>query len=121
MFEPDFSIIENNIRNKSVGLLTIGAMEQLGTDYRKFLSFMLKVDFKIFIHFETTYEDYDSSSFFDYLPLKYIEKRNWLRGYFNELLELQRMSQIQILEHRKTFGSFFHDGYTVTVWRKSNV
>ncbi len=77
--------------------------------------------FKTIIHFETNYELYDKNSLFDNLVIHYIEKRNWLKGYFAALKVLEKNGKIRILDERKTFGSFFHDGYTVTVWEKLNV
>jgi hypothetical protein len=117
MFEPDYGVTEA-MRDKTVGVFTIGAMEQLGVNYKKFLNFMLDSNASIVVHLETTYEDYDPGSLFDFLPIKYIEKRNWLRGYFRDLRLLEDIGKLKIVECRKTFGSFFHDGYTVTAWRK---
>jgi hypothetical protein len=118
MFDPDKSMIEHIARQPSA-LLTIGAMEQLGTNFQSILDFTLESNFDIIVHFETIYEDYNPNTLFDYLPIKYIEKRNWLRGYYTKLYRLAQESKIIILEHTKTFGSFFHDGYTVTVWKKN--
>lgn len=53
--------------------------------------------------------------------MKYIVKRNWLRGYFSALRDLEKVGKIKIIQKRKTFGSFFHDGYTVTVWENLSV
>jgi len=120
MFEPiafDEIITKSDVR---VGLLSIGAFEQLGTNYQKMLDWCLTPrQVEVVCHIETNFELYDSSCLFDFLPIRYIEKRNWLRGYFRELSELSNFGSIKILERVKTFGSFFHDGYTVTIWSRN--
>ena len=73
------------------------------------------------MHIETNYELYDENNFLDYLSKKYIVKRNWLRGYFSALRDLEKEGKIKIIQERKTFGTFFYDGYTVTVWENLNV
>ena len=44
-------------------------------------------------------------------------ERDWSRGYFAKLEGLQKSGEIEILEQGRTFGSFYHEGYTMTVWR----
>jgi hypothetical protein len=117
MFNPDTRVLNTILPNSS--LLTIGAMEQLGTNFYPFLDFILKSNFKRIVHVETSYEYYDRNLLFDFLAMKYIEKRGWLIGYFSELTRLQEKGVIRIIDQRKTFGSFFHDGYSITVWEKN--
>ena len=101
------------------GAFTMGAMEQLGQDYRPFLDYLLNSNVRRVIHFETAYELYRLGNMWDLFARAYLEKRNWLRGYFATLAELETTGHIRILHQGKTFGSFFHDGYTVTVWEKA--
>ena len=118
MFQP--TPLDKLISNKEmrVGLLSIGALEQLGMNYQAILDWCLSArQTEVVCHMETNFELYDTSSLFGFLPMKYIEKRNWLRGYFRELNERSKLGTVQILEQTKTFGSFFHDGYAVTVWK----
>lgn len=98
-------------------LLTVGTVEQLGTNYQRFLNLVRDSGFGIVVHIETTYELYDPMNLVDYLSMRYLEKRNWSRGYFAELAALEREGALEILEQGRTFGSFFHEGYTLTVWR----
>jgi hypothetical protein len=114
LFQPDNQLSEKILENS--GLFTIGTMEQLGQNYRPILDFILASNFKRIVHIETNYELYDENNFLDFLSMKYIVKRNWLRGYFSALHDLEKLGRIKIIQERKTFGSFFHDGYTVTVW-----
>ena len=119
IFQPDTKIIDA-VANESA-LFTIGAMEQIGRDFLPFLNKILDSKFKTVIHVETNFELYDKEKILDNLALKYIEKRNWLRGYFAKLREIEKAGKINILDERKTFGSFFHDGYSVVVWENSDV
>ena len=119
IFQPDTKIM-NTAANESA-LFTIGAMEQIGRNFLPFLNEILNSKFKTVIHVETNYELYDERILLDNLAIKYIRKRNWLQGYFSKLRELEKAGEINILDERKTFGSFFHDGYSVVVWEKSDV
>jgi SAM-dependent methyltransferase len=103
---------------KAQAAFTIGTMEQLGENFEPFLQFLLDSDINRVIHFETAYELYDPDNLWDFFAMSYIEKRNWLRGYFSALRELEMAGTIRILYQARTFGSFHHDGYTVTVWEK---
>ena len=119
LFQPEYEIL--NDVTPSSGLFTIGTMEQIGHNYQPFLDFILASNFKRIVHIETNYEIYDETNLLDFLAKKYIEKRNWLRGYFSTLRELEESGKIKIHEEKRTFGSFFHDGYTITVWENLNV
>ena len=118
MFSPiEFDKIVGDSRLR-VGILSVGAFEQLGTSYEKMLFWCLSsAQIEVVFHMETNYEAYDVRSLFDSLPMRYIEKRNWLRGYFKTLQQLSDQGALSILESVKTFGSFFHDGYSVGIWR----
>jgi hypothetical protein len=118
MFKPNYSI---EIANNS-GLLTVGALEQLGKNWHDFLSFMISKKFSIYINVETIYENYiDSNNPITILAKLYIEKRNWLQGYFQELQNLEKKGIIQIIEQRVIFGSRFHDSWSYTVWKLKGV
>ncbi|MFH1137569.1 MAG: transketolase C-terminal domain-containing protein [Pseudomonadota bacterium] len=101
-------------------VFTTGAMEQLGTDFHAFLNFLLDKQPGICVHVETTYELYDRENLFDYLAAKYLEKRGYLRGYLTRLRELEKEGRIQMIDVRRTFGSFFHDGYSFIVWKPAS-
>lgn len=119
LFQPEYEILKDVSPNS--GLFTIGTMEQIGQDYQSFLDFILASNFKRIVHIETNYEIYDDSNLLDFLAKKYIEKRNWLRGYFSTLRKLEQAGKIKIHMEKRTFGSFFHDGYTITTWENLNV
>jgi hypothetical protein len=99
------------------GVFTIGAMEQLGCQYHAFVSFLLSQRPDICVHVETLYELYDQNSLFDYVAAKYLEKRKYLRGLLGTLQSLEREGQLQILATIRTFGSLYHDGYSMVIWK----
>jgi hypothetical protein len=114
LFSPDPNLhIENG-----AGVFTIGTLEQAGSNFTSFLDWMLKQPFSICLHIETLHELYDRSQLIDYLAADYLEKRNYLRGYLEKLRTLEREKRIEIIQVQKTFGSFFHDGYSYMVWKK---
>lgn len=117
MFNPDYSV---SVGNNS-GLLTVGAMEQLGLQWKKFLDFIVEKKFSIYVNIETVCNDYDTLNPFETIKNKYIRRRNWLQGYHSELKRLEGHDKIEILEQRVIFGSKFHDSWTVTTWKVKSV
>lgn len=113
MFKPDYNF---NVP-LGAGMFTIGAMEQLGDQYREFVDFILEKKYSICVHMETIHELYDSTLLIDWLAKTYIEKRNWLRGFYTYLSKLEKDGIIRILYARRTFGSIYHDGYTMLAWK----
>jgi len=111
MFKPD-----SKIKINEGGVFTIGAMEQLGSNYNTFLKFLITQKPSIVINVETIYELYNSDILFDYVSIRYLEARNWLQGYYKDLLDLEKNKIIKIHDVKRPFGSFFHDGYTFIVW-----
>ena len=115
LFNPiDFSLEH---KSSETALITMGTVEQLGGNFRPCLNLILENRFAYVIHMETAYELYDPKILVDFLSMKYLEKRDWSQGYFSELHRLEAEGRVEIIEQERTFGSFFHEGYTVTVWR----
>ncbi len=116
MFQPDetLKLPENS------GVYTIGAMEQLGLNFEGFLQYLLKQQIKTCVNIETIYELYDQDNLFDYVAARYLKQRNYLQNYYTRLQELEKKNVIEILKVQRTFGSYFHDGYTYIVWRLRN-
>lgn len=113
MLDPDESF---SLGPRS-GVFTIGAMEQLGCEYHAFLNYILAQRPQICVHVETLYELYDQTVLFDYVAAKYLEKRKYLRGFLETLEALERERRIQILGTARTFGSLYHDGYSLVIWK----
>lgn len=113
LFNPD----KNYQLDKDSAILTVGTLEQLGENFKPFIRYLLQNKPKICIHMETLYEIYDKDNLLDYLATKYLEQRDYLRGFLPFLKSLEAKKKIKILEIRKTFGSFYHEGYTYIVWK----
>ena len=113
MLEPDeaFPLLPRS------GVFTVGAMEQLGAQYHAFLNYLLKQRPSICVHVETLYELYDQNVLFDYVAAKYLEKRKYLRGLLGTLQAYERESRLQMLGTIRTFGSLYHDGYSLVIWK----
>lgn len=105
-----------NLSRKS-GVFTIGAMEQLGTNFNEFLNFILNEKPSIIINIEVNYEILNKNNLFDYLAATYIEKRNYLRGFYKKLKKLENEGIIKILEDKETFGGLYHNGYSYVIWK----
>ena len=115
MFDP---FNQNFKVNKSSSVYTVGSLEQLGTSYDKILKWFLISNFDYVMNIEPIYEFYDLNKSFDLVAAKYIKKRNWLRGYYASLLDLEKKGTIKILEKLRLFGSLYHETYNFIIWRK---
>lgn len=113
LFNPD----KKYRLDKDCAILTIGTLEQLGRNFKPFINYLLENKPKVCIHMETIYEVYNQDKLLDYLAIKYLEQRNYLRGFLPYLKNLEVKKKVNILEVRRTFGSFYHDGYTYIVWK----
>jgi hypothetical protein len=113
MFNP--KLIDFKTRNKIA--ISIGALEQLGTNFEKILRWYKESEFDTIINIEPIVEFYDETIIFDFLAKEYVLKRNWLNGLFTKLQSLCNNSEVEILEKRRIFGSKFHETYNVVVWR----
>ena len=82
------------------------------------LEFFLESKPSICVHAEPLRELYDEKNLMDYLAMRYHEKRNYLVGLVPRLKELEMDGRIEILHlHRVMFGSLFHEGYSLLIWR----
>ena len=115
MFKP---FNQNFKFNKSTSVYTVGSLEQLGNSYEKILSWFLSGDFDCVMNIEPIYEFYDLDDPFDVVAAEYIEKRNWLKGYYSSLVNLEKKGDIEILERLRLFGSLYHETYNFIIWRK---
>ncbi|MEK6848983.1 MAG: methyltransferase domain-containing protein, partial [Nanoarchaeota archaeon] len=105
-----------NLRH--IGVLTVGALEQVGKRFDEFLCFLLSRRPPIIVHLEPIIELYDENDPFDQLAIHYQQARGYLEGYLPAVQRLARYGLAEILEvHRIPFGSFYHEAYTIIVWR----
>lgn len=114
MFMPDLSLE----LDKSSGILRVGALEQLGSNFWPFLFFMLRQkNIKYFVHFETFNEFDNLDTVQDRLAVAYCRQRNYINGFVLALDLLEYHGIIEIIQKTRTFGSQFHEGYSFAVWR----
>ncbi len=113
MYHPDPTV--NLTQND--GVLTIGALEQLGSNFEPFLSFLREKSPKICIHFETMDELYTNPTISDYLIKRYSQVRNYLNGFLTALRKIEDDGMAEILQVQRTFGGQYHEGYSFVVWR----
>ena len=117
MFEPDNNL---DVKEDSVAV-TIGALEQIGADFDKFMNFLLEKPFTRYVHLNSILEAYDiDSNITDYITHRFETKRNYCNGFFKNLKALEDDGVIKIIKMtRVPCGGLFGDGYSITVWEKA--
>ncbi len=113
-FEPDFSI---GLQPDSA-VITVAALEQVGTRFEQYLKYLLRNKPSIVVHIEPIPELLDPTNLLDYLSIKYMQKRKYLNGYLDTLRIMEKNGLIKILEARRSgVGSLFIDGYSIICWK----
>jgi len=98
--------------------LTFCALEQIGAGFGPFLEFLLERRPAICVHMEPVLEFYDPDRLVDALALRYHTRRKYLSGFLPRLRALEATGRLEILDARRLrFGSLFHEGFSVIVWR----
>lgn len=104
------------LKRKSA-VYTVAALEQVGSNYKAFVSYLLKNKPDICIHVEPIAELLDENRLIDNLSIKYFKKRNYLNGYLDYLKKLEKERKVKIIEAKRTYiGSLFIEGYSIIVW-----
>lgn len=100
------------------GVLTFGALEQVGENHGPFLEFLLKNKPSICVNIECLHELYNSNNLLSYLAMQYHQKRNYLSGYLSKLQKLDQEKRIKILklQHHK-FGNLYDDPLSQIIWK----
>ena len=112
-FNPDF----NFIASENSSALTVAALEQVGTNFKEFINFLLSNNFKRIVHVEPINELLDTNNEIDRLSIEYCRKRNYLDGLLTHLRELEKDSKLKIVfADRSYIGSHYLDGYSIVVW-----
>jgi hypothetical protein len=112
-FDPDNSF---NLEKNSI-VYTSASIEQTGTQYKRFLEYLLRQRPALCIHIEPIAELLDENHLLDYLSIQYFKKRKYLSGYLDHLRKLEKQGQIKIHRAQRTYiGSLFIEGYSVIVW-----
>jgi len=114
LFKPDFNY--RLLPNSAV--LTVGTLEQLGSNFEPFLKYLMANKVSLCLHLETIEELYEGQNLLDYLALKFDRKRGYLSGFLARLRELEEKKRVRILKAQRIyFGSLYHDGYSLILWR----
>jgi len=60
---------------------------------------------------------YDDDDLIDHLAISYHDSRNYLRGYYDKLRQLEALDSINIVEAtRVCAGNLFHEAQSFMVW-----
>jgi hypothetical protein len=98
-------------------IVTIHALEQIGTKHEQLISFLLKAKPAIVVHCEPIIEFYDETNLLDYLAFVYSKKRTYLDGFQTALQKLHDDGVIEILESRRPeLGGVIHEA-SLIVWK----
>lgn len=113
-FKPDYNI--TILPNSAV--LTFGALEQVGSNYDKFIEYLLKMKPRICINVECFNELYDDRDEFDRVAIQYHLSRNYLHNYTLYLKNLENEGKVRIHKiKRLNFGSLYHEVYSYIIWQ----
>ncbi len=99
-------------------VLTVGALEQVGRQWRPFLNYLLQFKPKRVIHVEPQISFYDPSSPVDATAIEAHKARGFWEGYLEAVQELERQGRLEI-EHkeRASLGSLLIEGYSLLIFR----
>ncbi len=98
-------------------IITIHAMEQLGNNHEKFLKYVLDAKPKLVLNYEPVREFYNPENILDEAALDYLEKRNYLSGYYSKLKQLENEGKIEIIEaYRPYLGGILHE-QSIICWK----
>lgn len=117
LFEPDYDVgLDDNS-----AVLTIGGLEQIGSDSGLFLDYLMSNKPSICLHIEPIIELYDENNLVDFLAIKFHTAKNYLNGFLQLLQQLENEGKIELISvQRGLFGSLFHDGWSIVVWKPLN-
>lgn len=112
-FTPNYKI---KLADNSA-VYTVAALEQVGSNYKAFVSYLIKNKPKICLHVEPIAELLDENRLIDNLSIKYFRKRKYLNGYLDYLKRLEKEGKIKIHEAKRTYiGSMFIEGHSIIIW-----
>jgi SAM-dependent methyltransferase len=112
-FNPNKNI---KIKNNSL-ILTNGALEQTGKNYKKFVKYLIDNKPNIVINFEPFIEFYNKKYINDYVLRLYIKKRKYLINFIDYLQRLEKTKKIKILDKKRIAGGPFQETFSFVVWK----
>ncbi len=106
-----------NILNMST-VLTVGAMEQTGTQWGPLLDWLLVTKPKRIVHIEPVLDWYNPANPVDQTAIEAHLARGFWTGYLDALINLMNEDKIEVEDtQRSWFGSLLCEGYSQIVWR----
>jgi len=113
-FNPDQSL---DVPANSA-FVTIGGLEQTGTNWGAFFDFIRAKRPACVLHIEPISEWYDDTKLFDYTALRFHHARNYGVGYVDWVEDLASRGEAEIIKRKRSdFGSLFLEGYSQLIWR----
>jgi len=101
-------------------VITTHGLEQVGSAVAPFFALIDAIKPERVVHIEPLVELYDGTDLFDALALRYHQRRGYLSGLLAEVRRRDAAGTAQILKLRRLgFGSPFHEGYSILVWKYS--
>lgn len=100
------------------GIITVAALEQIGSNFKEFVNYLLTKKPEICVHLEPIDELMDRTNIIDNLSVLYCRKRNYLNGFLPYLEQLEKDGKVKILNKQRTFsGSQYIEGHSLIVWK----
>ena len=112
-FNPNHSY---EIKQKSL-IITNGALEQTGSEYKKFIEYLSKNKPKLIINFEPISDFYDKKNLNDFVLKQYCKERNYLKDYLKFLNKLKKLKKIEIIKKKRVGGGPFSESFSYIVWK----
>jgi hypothetical protein len=99
-------------------VLTVHALEQLYTNWRTCLDFIVTRRPRLCLHVEPLAELYDPAHPDDARMLRYHRKRRYLDGFLPEIRRMAAAGEAEIVDLRRiAFSGLYHEAYSVLAWR----
>ena len=117
-----FDMLEPNHNDLKIepgsGLLTFGALEQLGSNLSPIIKYFYDQKPDVCVHIEPMIELYDVTSVEDYLASWFQGQRGYSSGLLGAISDLEKQGKANILsKQRLNFGSMMMEGYNLLVWK----
>lgn len=103
--------------NSNALVLTVATLEQVGSEHKAFIEYLLAQQPKLVVHIEPEQDLLDANNPVDQLSLRYAKQRGYLNGLLSNLQTLENQNLLKIHSaYRTGMGSHLLDGYSVIVW-----
>jgi len=106
-----------DVNMRDAVVFTVASLEQIHDQHGAFLDYILAQRPALVINFEPITEVLDPNNLLDYLTIKYIQKRKYLKDYLTTLYGLQSQGKVNVERViRLNYGSKFIEGHTCVIW-----